>query len=66
MLTTVEKEDAINAINDVGLLPYGKKSWNNEDFLIIFLNGLEKTNLMKRLDEKIAEINKACGGLQEL
>ena len=61
-----DKENAIKAINDVGLFQYVEKPWDNEDILIIFRNGLEKIRLMNRLDEKIAEINKAYGDLQEL
>jgi len=61
-----DKENAIKAINDVGLFQYIEKPWNNEDILIIFRNGLEKQKLIKRLDEKIEEINKAYGDLQDL
>lgn len=61
-----DKENAIKAINDVGLFQYVEKPWDNEDILIIFRNGLEKIRLMNRLDEKIAEINKAYGDLQDL
>lgn len=61
-----DKENAIKAINNVGLFQYIEKPWDNDDILIIFRNGLEKTKLMKRLDEKIREINQAYGELQEL
>ncbi len=61
-----DKENAIKAINNVGLFQYVEKPWDNEDILIIFRNGLEKIRLMNRLDEKIAEINKAYGDLQHL
>ncbi len=61
-----DKENAIKAINDVGLFQYIEKPWDNEDILIIFRNGLEKQKLIKRLDEKINEINKAYGDLQDL
>ncbi len=61
-----DKENAIKAINDVGLFQYIEKPWDNEDILIIFRNGLEKQKLLKRLDEKINEINKAYGDLQNL
>ena len=61
-----DKENAIKAINDVGLFQYIEKPWDNEDILIIFRNGLEKQKLIKRLDEKIKEINKAYGDLQDL
>jgi len=61
-----DKENAIKAINDVGLFQYIEKPWNNDDILIILRNGLEKKMLMARLDEKIDEINKAYGELQGL
>jgi len=61
-----DKENAIKAINDVGLFQYIEKPWDNEDILIIFRNGLEKQKLVKRLEEKIKEINKAYGDLQNL
>ncbi|MCK5183374.1 MAG: response regulator, partial [Candidatus Heimdallarchaeota archaeon] len=61
-----DKENAIKAINDVGLFQLVEKPWDNEDILIIFRNGLEKIRLMNRLDEKISEINKAYGDLQDL
>jgi len=61
-----DKENAIKAINDVGLFQYIEKPWSNEDILIIFRNGLEKQKLMKKLQEKIDEINKAYTELQSL
>ena len=61
-----DKENAIKAINDVGLFQYIEKPWDNDDLLIIFRNGLEKQRLMKRLQDKIEEINSAYGELQNL
>jgi DNA-binding NtrC family response regulator len=61
-----DKENAIKAINDVGLFQYIEKPWDNEDILIVLRNGLDKQKLMKKLDEKIAEINKAYSELQGL
>lgn len=61
-----DKENAIKAINQVGLFQYIEKPWDNEDILIIFRNGLEKQNLMMKLDEKIKEINKAYEELKDL
>ncbi len=61
-----DKENAIKAINDVGLFQYIEKPWDNEDILIIFRNGLEKQKLIKKLENKIEEINKAYGDLQDL
>ncbi len=61
-----DKENAIKAINNVGLFQYIEKPWDNDDILIIFRNGLEKKKLMNRLNSKIEEINKAYSELQDL
>lgn len=61
-----DKENAIKAINHVGLFQYIEKPWSNDDLLIILRNGLEKQKLMAKLNEKIAEINIAYGELQDL
>ncbi len=61
-----DKENAIKAINHVGLFQYIEKPWNNEDILIVFRNGLEKHRMMKKLEEKISEINKAYDELKSL
>ncbi len=61
-----DKENAIKAINDVGLFQYIEKPWNNDDLLIIFRNGLSKNSLMKKLREKIDEINSAYKELENL
>lgn len=61
-----DKENAIKAINEVGLFQYIEKPWENDDLLIIFRNGLEKQRLMKKLQEKMLEINSAYGELQDL
>jgi DNA-binding NtrC family response regulator len=54
-----DKENAIKAINDVGLYQYIEKPWENEDLKLIIRNGLEKRVLLKRLEAKIDEVNKA-------
>ncbi len=61
-----DKENAIKAINDVGLFQYIEKPWDNEDILIVLRNGLEKQQLLKKLNEKIKQINEAYGELQGL
>jgi DNA-binding NtrC family response regulator len=61
-----DKENAIKAINEVGLYQYIEKPWDNEDILIVLRNGLEKLQLMKKLQTKINEINKAYADLQGL
>ena len=61
-----DKENAIKAINEVGLFQYIEKPWDNDDLLIIFRNGLEKQKLMKKLQAKISEINEAYSELQNI
>ena len=61
-----DKENAIKAINEVGLYQYIEKPWNNEDLLIILRNGLEKQRLLSKLNDKIGEINLANSELLSL
>ena len=61
-----DKENAIKAINEVGLFQYIEKPWDNDDLLIIIRNGLERQKLLKKLQDKIAEINRAYGEFDNL
>jgi DNA-binding NtrC family response regulator len=61
-----DKENAIKAINEVGLFQYIEKPWDNDDMLIIFRNGLERQNLLKKLETKITEINSAYSDLSKI
>ncbi len=61
-----DKENAIKAINDVGLFQYIEKPWDNDDMLIIFRNGIERNRLMRKLTEKMAEIDRAHDDLHSL
>jgi len=61
-----DKENAIKAINEVGLFQYIEKPWDNEDLMIIIRNGIEKQKLLKELQKKIGEINSAYGDLQAM
>ena len=59
-----DKENAIKAINEVGLFQYIEKPWDNDNLQIIIRNGLEKQALLRVLQEKVAEMNKAYNDLQ--
>ncbi|RMF67238.1 MAG: response regulator [Calditrichaeota bacterium] len=61
-----DKENAIKAINDVGLFQYIEKPWDNNDLKIVIRNGLEKQKLVRELEKKIGEIQKAYSDLQGL
>ena len=58
-----DKENAIKAINEVGLFQYIEKPWDNDQLRIILRNGLEKKQLLLQLQGKVAQINKAYADL---
>jgi DNA-binding NtrC family response regulator len=61
-----DKENAIKAINNVGLYQYLEKPWNNEDLKLVIRNGLEKTTLLHQLEEKIQEVERAQQELSQV
>ena len=61
-----DKESAIKAINDIGLFQYIEKPWDNTNLLIVLRNALERRFLIKTLQEKITEIDRAQGKLSGL
>ncbi len=50
-----DKENAIKAINEVGLYKYLEKPWDNRELLQIIQEGLEKRALLKQLKEQFGE-----------
>lgn len=61
-----DKENAIKAINTVGLYQYIEKPWDNDALLIIVKNGLEKRALIRTLEQKIEELDHANSGLKSI
>jgi DNA-binding NtrC family response regulator len=61
-----DKENAIRAINSVGLYQYIEKPWDNDKLLMIVKNGLEKRALLRTLEIKIAELDRAHSSLKSL
>ncbi len=61
-----DKENAIKGINEVGLYQYIEKPWDNDDLRLIIRNALEKKQLVSKLQDKITEINRAYGELQNI
>jgi DNA-binding NtrC family response regulator len=59
-----DKENAIKAINQVGLYQYVEKPWDNDDLRLIIRNGLEKRQLTVKLNQKVVQINQAYRELQ--
>ncbi len=48
-----DKENAIRAINELGIYKYIEKPWGNDDLLSNIKNGIERTHLKKALEAKI-------------
>ncbi|MEW5820068.1 MAG: ATP-binding protein, partial [Cyanobacteriota bacterium] len=60
-----DKENAIKAINDLGIYKYIEKPWDNEDLKITIDNAFERTDLIISLEQKIYELNKAQDELRK-
>jgi serine phosphatase RsbU (regulator of sigma subunit) len=52
-----DKENAINAINQVGLFQYIEKPWDNQNLKLVIRNGLQNKNLNEVLVEKLRELD---------
>jgi len=61
-----DKENAIKAINQVGLYQYVEKPWDNDEIRLIIRNGLEKKQLLAKLTQKVTQINQAYSELQSI
>lgn len=61
-----DKDSAVRAINQVGLFQYVEKPWVNSQLLMIIRNGLERRFLLKRLREKISDLDEAHDGLKKV
>jgi len=51
-----DKENAIRAINEIGLYKYIEKPWDNDDLIMNLRNGIERSHLLSQLREKIEEL----------
>ena len=60
-----DKENAIRAINEIGIFKYIEKPWLQDNFLITIKNALEQTRLKKTLNNKVAELEEANKKLEE-
>lgn len=60
-----DKESAIKAINEIGLYRYIEKPWDNDDLLLCIKNGLERSNLLEKLEEKVQELENAKQKLEK-
>ena len=60
-----DKENAIRAINEIGLYRYIEKPWNNDDLIINIKNGIERSYLLSELRKKIIELEDAKKELEK-
>ena len=60
-----DKENAIKAINEIGLYKYIEKPWDNDDLMMNIKNGIERSHLLENLRNKIEELEEAKKQLQE-
>ncbi|MDD3437276.1 MAG: ATP-binding protein [Candidatus Gastranaerophilales bacterium] len=60
-----DKENAIRAINEIGLYKYIEKPWDNDDLIMSIKNGIERSYLLNQLREKIDELEVAKAQLEK-
>ncbi|MCQ2743338.1 MAG: ATP-binding protein [bacterium] len=60
-----DKENAIRAINEIGLYRYIEKPWDNSDLIINIKNGIERSYLLSELRQKISELEVAKKELEK-
>lgn len=60
-----DKENAIRAINEVGLYKYITKPWDNDDLILSVKNGIERSYLLSQLRQKIKELEEAKSQLED-
>ena len=61
-----DKENAIKAINNVGLYQYIEKPWENAQLLLIIQNGIERARLLRTLRDKVSELDTAHSSLKDV
>jgi len=54
-----DKKNAIRAINEAGLYQYLEKPWDNDAFMLILRNGVERSRLLIDLQLQVAELEAA-------
>ena len=61
-----QKEDAIRAINEVGLYQFVEKPWSNDQLLLMIRNGLDRKRLYTTLQDKIGQLQIAADEIDRL
>ncbi len=53
-----DKQNAIRAINEVGLYHYLEKPWENDHLLLLMRNALQEKSLRRQLSEKVKDLDR--------
>jgi DNA-binding NtrC family response regulator len=61
-----DKQSAIQAINEAGAYQYLEKPWENAQLLLVINSAIERTQLLRQLRDKIAELDAAHGNLKDI
>lgn len=61
-----DKENAIKAINEVGIYKYIEKPWDNDYLILNIKNAFERANLINTLAKKNKELEKYSNHLEDL
>lgn len=61
-----DKQSAIQAINDVGLYQYLEKPWDNSQLLLVLQSAIERTQLLRKLRDKVSELDEAHDNLKDV
>lgn len=61
-----DKQSAIQAINQVGLYQYLEKPWDNSQLLLVINSAIERTQLLRKLKEKVSELDAAHTNLKDV
>ncbi len=61
-----DKQSAIQAINEIGLYQYLEKPWDNAQLLLVIRTAIERTQLLRSLSEKIAQLDMAHSNLKDV
>ncbi len=61
-----DKQNAIRSINEVGLYQYVEKPWDNEAMLLLVRNAVERTRILRRVEELVRKLAERDRSLESL
>ena len=60
-----DKENAIKAINELGIYKYIEKPWDNDNLILNIKNAIERSELISKLKNKVVELDNANKELEK-